>query len=219
MPNDSTSKHAIVNLSFDSSKPSLTIESDWILLCILLVFILLVAFLKRKYFKYFRHYKLDVEISGSPKMVFKVERNYENLYIANRIYIELTTRKAAIPIDENFDNIEEVYDSWYKLFGIIRDELKTLPGKYLKDHDPTMALMGLTRKILNEALRPHLTEHQSKFRKWLKTAKENPDFKDLTPQELQRKYPDFDSLIISMKQVNTTLKQYSEELDRLIKGK
>ena len=152
-------------------------------------------------------------------MVFKVERNHDNLYIANRIHIELTTRKAAILIDENNDSIEEIYDSWYKLFNIIRDEIKTVPGKYLKDHDPTKALIGLTRKILNKGLRPHLTEHQAKFRKWLENAKEEEINKRLSPQELQKKYPDFDNLVTSMKDVNLILANYANELDKLIKGK
>ena len=162
---------------------------------------------------------LEVEISGTPKAVFKVERNHENLYIANRIYIELTTRKAAIPIDENNDSIEEIYDSWYNLFGIIRDEIKTVPGKYLKDHDPTSALIGLTRKILNEGLRPHLTEHQAKFRKWIEREKVKKENENLSPQEIQAKYPDFANLVVSMKAVNLILANYANELDKLIKGK
>jgi len=162
---------------------------------------------------------MEVEISGTPKMTFKVERNHENLFIANRIYIELTTRKAAIPIDENNDSIEEIYDSWYVLFGIIRDEIKTVPGKYLIDHDPTKALIGLTRKILNDGLRPHLTEHQAKFRKWLENAKEEEVNKKLSPQDIQRQYPDFENLVKSMKEVNLILADYAKELDKLIKGK
>jgi hypothetical protein len=159
---------------------------------------------------------LGVEISGSPKAFFKVQRNDDNLFIANRIYIELTTRKAAIPIDEENDVIEEVYDSWYMLFGIIRDEIKTVPGRYLKSHDPTIALIGLTTKILNDGLRPHLTEHQAKFRKWYKQEKAKNE--DISPQELQKRYPDYDNLISSMKQVNQTMIQYANELNKLIRG-
>lgn len=161
---------------------------------------------------------MKFEISGSPKMIFKVERNNDNLYIANRIYIELTTRKAAILIDENNDVIEEVYNSWYQLFGIIREEIKSLPGKYLREHDPTTALIGLTRKILNEALRPHLTEHQARYRRWLETEKANPSNKGKSPQELQKNYPGYVNLIASMKNVNRVLIAYAEELDKLIKG-
>ena len=216
---DSTSTHEIIRWSYDTSKPSMTIESDWIIIGTLVAFFVVLAIVRKRFLSRYHWYEMEVEVSGTPKMSFKVERNHDNLYIANRIYIELTTRKAAIPIDENNDVIEEIYDSWYKLFGIIRDEIKSLPGKYLKDHDPTTALMGLTRKILNDGLRPHLTEHQAKFRKWLSLAQQDPANKDLSPQELQKKYPDFNNLVTSMKAVNLTLINYANELDKLIKGK
>jgi hypothetical protein len=216
---DTTSTTELVRLSFDSSKPSLTIESDWIIILSILILLVVAYIIKRNFSKWFNWYEMEVEISGSPKLKFKVERNHENLFIANRIYIELTTRKAAIPIDENTDIIEEVYDSWYKLFGIIREEIKSVPGKYLKEHDPTAALIGLTRKILNDAMRPHLTEYQAKFRKWLEAEKEDPINKALSPQDLQKKYPDFDNLVASLKLVNVTLTDYAEQLDKLIKGK
>jgi hypothetical protein len=209
----------IFRLSFDKDKPSLTIETDWIVVIVIVGILLLLFFMRRPFLRKLRWHEMEIEISGSPKAVFKVERNEENLYIANRIYIELTTRKAAIPIDETNDVIEEVYDSWYNMFGIIRDELKALPGKYLKNHDATSALIGISRKILNEALRPHLTEHQARFRKWFENAKEAPENSNKSPQEIQQSYPDFQNLVTSMKNVNLTLIRYAEELDTLIKGK
>jgi len=219
---DSSSVHEIIRVSYDKSKPSLTFESSWMIIGLVTGIILLIFLLKRfvfkKHRKALRWHSLEVEISGSPKAVFKVERNYENLYIANRIYIELTTRKAAIPIDENNDVIEEIYNSWYELFGIIREEIKSLPGKYLKNHDPTTALIGLTRNILNEGLRPHLTEYQAKFRKWMENAKKEPENENLSPQEIQKKFPEFEKLVTSMKAVNLVLINYSNELDKLIKG-
>ena len=216
---DTTKIKEIVRLTFDSSKPALIIESDWLILGIILAVILIAYFITRIFSKRVNWREMEIEISGSPKLKFKVERNDDNLYIANRIYIELTTRKAAIPIDENNDVLEEVYDSWYKLFGIIRDEIKSVPGKYLKDHDPTSALIGITRKILNDAMRPHLTEYQAKFRKWLEIAKQDAANKDLSPQDLQKKYQDFANLVASMKLVNQILINYAGELDKLIKDK
>ena len=47
--------------------------------------------------------------------------------VAWKLYIELTTRKAALPFDENHDLIAEVYDSMYVLFGITRQLLLDLP--------------------------------------------------------------------------------------------
>jgi len=135
----------------------------------------------------------------------EVNRSSEIKMFAKRIYIELITRKVAIPIDEDSDVVEEIYNSWYRLFCIIRDELKTLPVDYLNDIENPESVVGLTMKILNEALRPHLTEYQAKYRDWLDTAKRNPKNKDITPQELQKKYPNYEALMESMKQVNKSL--------------
>jgi hypothetical protein len=217
--NDTASIHELIRFTFDSSKPSITIESDWLLLIIVIAIILIAYFIRKPFIKRYFWKELEIEISGSPKITYKVARNDENLFIANRIYIELTTRKAAIPIDESNDVIEEVYNSWYKLFGIIRDEIKSLPGRYLREHDPTSALIGLTSKILNDALRPHSTLYQARFRKWLEDARKDSKYAQLTPQELQKKYPDYDNLIKSMKEVNITLIDYANELYKLIKGK
>lgn len=129
---------------------------------------------------------------------------------AHRIHIELSTRKAAIPIDEKHDVIEEVYDSWYKLFCIIRDELKSLPVPAIRIQDGAADILNLTAEILNEVLRPHLTEHQAKFRKWMKVAKNESRNKKLTPQELQKKYPDYNSLMKSIKDVNKKLIRISD---------
>jgi hypothetical protein len=207
----------IINLEVDYHKPSVLIQSDWWVLILLVLIIIVWVWIYRRYLKNKYHvseftFKMfDVE--------FKLQRTYENLYIANRIYIELITRKAALPIDEENDVIEEVYNSWYKLFGIIRDEIKNVPGQYLQTHDPTKALIGLTMQILNNGLRPHLTEFQARYRKWIETAKSNPQFKDYTPQNLQKEFPDYLKLITSMKAVNQTLIDYSKELENLIKGK
>lgn len=209
----------LLKIAIDYTKPSMTIESDWLLVIIVLLVILLVIILSRKgCFSWFNRYDMEVEISGAPKVKVKVERNNENLFIANRIYIELTTRKAAILFDEENDAIDEVYDSWYKLFGIIRDEIKNVPGRYLKDHDPTSALIGLTTKILNDGLRPHLTFYQARFRKWYEEERARPENSQLSPQEIQRKYADYNNLVKSIKLVNKTLIEFAAELNKLIKG-
>lgn len=131
---------------------------------------------------------------------------------AARIYIELTTRKAAIPIDEENDVIVEIYDSWYKLFCIIREELKTLPMSFFKDNSNEESIVSLSQKLLNDVLRPHLTEHQAKFRAWFENAKRNPRNKSLSPQELQKKYPDYKDLSISLCTTNGLLINITAEI-------
>lgn len=219
MERDSTNI-TLINLQVDWGEPSIYIQSSWWLLGILLLITLIGCLLwYKKARKNFSIHEMSVDISSKPKMTFKVKRSSENLYIANRIYLELVTRKAALPFEEDNDVIIEVYNSWYTLFKTIRDEIKNVPGDYLKSHDSTDALMGLTINILNNGLRPHLTNYQAKFRKWHTNEIEKSENNLLSPQEIQKKYPDYDELVNDLKNVNQILIGYSIELKKLIKGK
>jgi hypothetical protein len=212
-------KTTLINFEIDWSKPTVLIESNWWILVPIIVITLLVCLIwLYKVRKNYSIHEMSVDISTKPKMTFKVKRNTENLYIANRIYLELITRKAALPFDENDDVISEVYDSWYELFKIIRNEIKNVPGEYLISHNPTEELIGLTIRILNEGLRNHLTKYQARFRKWYKTESEKDENKLLSPQQLQEKYPEYDNLIADLKSVNSVLIDYSDNLKKLIKG-
>jgi len=129
----------------------------------------------------------------------------------HRIYVELSTRKAGIPINEDNDVIEEIYDSWYKLFCNIRDEMKLLPAAYFRNSHSYPAIQ-MAHEILNEILRPHLTEHQAKFRRWFENARQNQKNKNIAPQQLQKNYPDYKVLMMSIKEVNKKLVDVAKEL-------
>ena len=121
---------------------------------------------------------------GNSSIKYNVERNYENLEIAHRIYIELITRKAAMPIDTENDVIKEIYDSWYSLFLITRTEIKNLSGGTLQNYKNAEELIIMATDILNKGLRPHLTQYQAKFRKWYTEELENPT----TRAKVHKKY-------------------------------
>jgi hypothetical protein len=136
--------------------------------------------------------------------------NLEIKNFASKIYIELITRKGAIPIDIEHDVIEEIYDSWFKLFCIIREEIKLLPSIYLTQKDKPLPI-SLSIEILNEILRPHLTQHQAKYRHWLGKEKSYPKNRNLTPQELQKKYASYSLIIESIKSINQKLINASQQ--------
>lgn len=161
--------------------------------------------------------KLKYKMGGS-EIEYSINRNFQNIEIAHRIYIELITRKAAIPIDNN-DVIVEVYNSWYTLFQTTREELKKLSGEMLLDNQVSKDLIKLLSDILNIGLRPHLTEHQAKFRKWYNSALTLEENKNKTPQQIQSEYSDYENLFESMKAVNQLLIEHSKRLDEIINGK
>ena len=210
---DSTTIFRIIHLDIDYSNLALIVELGGALLLVIIFIIVLLFVFQRNNKTKFQLVEMGLEISGSPKATFKIKRDYSNLYIANRIYIELITRKVALPFEEDKDVIIEIYDSWYQLFGLIRAEIKTIPGHYLLSKHSGSVLINLTTKILNKGLRPHLTSHQAAFRKWYAVEIKRTASKELSPQEIQAKYPNYSELVKDLKKANQTLINYTKMLE------
>lgn len=212
----------VLNIEFYTNKPSIMVESNWYFLILFFLIIVLLYGIKKFVFnKYIANIK-PVELTlgfGNSSIKYNIERNYQNLEIAHRIYIELITRKAAMPIDNENDVIKEIYDSWYSLFQITRNEIKNISGESLQNYGATEELIKMATDILNKGLRPHLTQHQAKFRKWYDEELEYPNSKGKSPQEIQRNYPEYCELIESMVGVNKLLIEYAKQLNNFIVGK
>ena len=212
----------LLNIEFYYNTPSIVVESNLYLIGGVIVAIALLAYGIKRFFLSKNQSKVDFELVeltlgiGDAHIKYKIRRNYENLEIAHRIFIELITRKAAIPIDEINDVIKEVYDSWYSLFQITRDEIKKLPGESLQKSDQAEELIKMTTAILNEGLRPHLTQYQAEFRKWFEEELGKSENIGKSPQEIQTNYHKYAELIESMKQVNVLLIEYAEQLNKFV---
>ena len=210
-----------VELLFDGEKGLFIIQINiWILLLAAVVFFTIRYLLKQHKKKGPVHeeikpVKLKYKLGGVD-VDYEIVRSYQNVEIAHKIYIELITRKAAIRIEEDKDVIVEVYNSWYALFQITRDELKAIEGKLLQENESSDELVRLLTDILNKGLRPHLTQHQARFRKWYNQELENDENEQKSPQQIQVEYDEYDALIASMKEVNGTLMSYARQLELFI---
>ncbi|WP_406671331.1 hypothetical protein V7O67_06990 [Methanolobus sp. ZRKC4] len=189
----------------------------WILLFIAGVYLILHFGILKKIKSNPELAEISFSLKG-PRVKYKIQRNYENLEIAHRIYTELITRKAANPIDYEHDVIKEIYDSWYQLFKVTREELKQLSGKSLQDRRNSDQLIQMSTDILNMGLRPHLTKYQATFRKWYEEELETEGMKGQSPQMIQKNFPEYTELIESMREVNQLLIDYSEQLHTFIIG-
>jgi hypothetical protein len=221
MLNHLDSTNTMLEVITNVSEPSMTITSNWWVVGTIIALLIGYKILFWKQFKKLRSklfvkgYSFSLK-AGALSINTSVQRSSANLYIANRIYIELVTRKAAIPFDEEHDVIVQIYDSWYQLFNSVRDEIKGLPEEFLTNGNSSSELIELTLKILNTGLRPHLTIYQSRFRKWYDEQKDSSIGQH--PQDIQRNYPDYDALVGSMKEVNDVLQRYAQQLKKMIDG-
>ena len=119
------------------------------------------------------------------------------------MWVELNTRKIGLEFDQKNDVIHEVYNSWYAFFTIARDLLKDIPATRLPY---STELITLTTKVLNDGLRPHLTVWQAKYRKWYGLQKEDTR----SPQEIQKDFPEYDSLVSDLLQTNSRMIEYKK---------
>ena len=124
------------------------------------------------------------------------------------------TRKVGLTFEEDKDVIVEVYNSWYKLFEIIRELLKNVePNKKDKNVEK---LEDILIKTLNEGLRPHLTKWQAKFRRWYDIELKKEENNKVPPQEIQKRYEEYDNLVKDLKNTNEKMVQFAQELKKLI---
>ena len=133
--------------------------------------------------------------------------------IAHQAWAELASRKAGILVEDD-DVIVEVYNSWYALFGALRQLVKEVPVSALHRSSDAKTLLDMLMATINEGLRPHLTKYQARFRSWWKSSADSAS-EALSPQERQREYPEYEELFADMREVNRNLIKLAESLRRL----
>jgi hypothetical protein len=148
----------------------------------------------------------------------KIVSDYQEKKIAHKMWTQLITRKAAIPFERDNDVITEVYDSWYSLFGEIRQLISDIPVEKLRGRKKTdiESLIRLSTQLLNDCMRPHLTQWQAGFRRWYEAEEQNQPL--ASPQEIQRNFFLYEELTKDMESVNKKLCALADELKRLVEA-
>jgi hypothetical protein len=148
-----------------------------------------------------------------------IKPNHQNAQIAHEAWVELSTRKAALPFDESHDVVIEVYDSYYQLFGRLRDLTRHIPAQRLRQCPDTRRLVEIMIRVLNDGLRPHLTRWQAKYRRWYVDALKDPSNRDKTPQQIQKEFPEFAELAADLKALQSDIVKYATFLREIAHGK
>lgn len=167
----------------------------------------------------FRKFEIDQAEFGVGQNKLSFRPNLTDRQIAYAIWVELSTRKIGLPIDFEHDVISEIYDSWFNFFSVTRELIKGVPVSKFKS-DSTQAVIKLSIEVLNEGLRPHLTQWQARFRRWYESELKKYDdgtyseFHD--PQDIQEKFPRYEELKTDMLKVNDNLIKYRKKMRELV---
>ena len=167
----------------------------------------------------FQEFEIDQAEIGVGQSKFRFKPNVTDRQVAYAIWVELSTRKIGLPIDFDHDVITEIYDSWYNFFSITRDLVKSIPVGKVKDAS-TQSIIRLSIEVLNQGLRPHLTQWQARFRHWyereLKKLDSGPGEALLDPQAIQARFPKYAELKADMERVNRSLIRYRQKMRQLV---
>lgn len=188
---------------------------NWLAIVIILALIWILSFLMKKCLNHINKKCITVdEMSlGIGNSSVKFSYSKKDQEIAYKIWVELSTRKIGLPYDKKNDVIKEVYDSWYKFFGITRELLEDIPATritYAGD------LIKLTERVLNIGLRPHLTKWQAKYRRWYE--KELKRDREGTPQDIQKRYSEYDILVKELIETNEKMIEYKKLMKKIAFG-
>lgn len=202
----------IINIELENWY-SLSIKLNYFAIIILFVILFGVSIIVKKISPLLHKNSMyidEVELGIGTNSKVKIKFSREDREIAYKLWVEMSTRKIILPFDEENDVIVEVYDSWYSFFGIARGLLKDIPVEKLNS---SKQLISVTDRVLNKCLRPHLTKWQARFRKWYNLQLDSNS--DLTPQEIQYTYPNYNELVKELKAINKNIDYYGEVLKKL----
>jgi hypothetical protein len=192
--------------------------SKWILLLVLIGVFVYLLYLKLSSNIKSKIYEIDEAIIGIGNQKVKIKPNYQDMQIAYKLWVELSTRKIGLEIDLNNDVINEIYNSWYEFFKLTRELIKDIPVSKIRKDKSTKELVRIAIEVLNEGLRPHLTNWQARFKKWYNVEVKRDENKDLSPQDIQKKYPEYEKLTKEMIIVNQKSIEYRKILRLLAIG-
>lgn len=160
--------------------------------------------------------QISLGIGGSS---ITLKPNRADRQIAHKMWVELNTRKIGLQIDFENDVLIEIYSSWYSFFKITRELIKEIPVEQIGSKSGDVEFIDLAVDVLNIGLRPHLTLWQARFRCWYDNEIENVDKnKHISPQEIQKKFPQYLELKTDLEKVNRRLIYYKEQLRKISRG-
>ncbi len=184
----------------------------------LIIAVISVWFFRGGLFRRIRSFEIEEAELGLGSHRITLRPNEVDRQIAYKIWVELSTRKIGLEIDLDDDVIYEIYDSWYSFFSVTRELLKDVPASKFSRSE-TKQIIDLTIRVLNEGIRPHLTKWQARFRRWYERELERDENETFSPQDIQKKYPEFDSLSNDLIEVNVRLIAFRQQMHRAVVGR
>lgn len=120
------------------------------------------------------------------------------------LYVELITRVAVEPLDDNHGMAREALNSLYQLFPTTREILRQA-GPSVGGRMPSVGALAV--EVLNRGLRPFLTKWHPELLHW-----ESQRSSNTSPRDHERAFPGMAELRRELKDLQSELRTYARAL-------
>ncbi len=169
--------------------------------------IFIIGIIKTGFFKKLKYFKIkEIKINN-----VTLKADYKVFELIYKICVEMENRTITKQINEDFDSIEDIYNSRHNFFCFVRENIKEFPIEEYSKYKETISYIN---SMLNDVLRPHLTKYQKNFRWRLENNK--PLYKNLSAIEIEKLYPFHAQIIAELKSTNEKLNEYKKTFNSLI---
>jgi len=180
----------------------------WVAICFLIIGYLLCLLRKSKLFLH----EIEIQVFG---FKLNIKPNVQDIQVAYKLWVELSTRKLGLPIDKDLDLILDLHRSFYTFFQIARKILSEIPATKASNKN-TQQIIRIILIILNDKIRKYLTKWHADYRQWYKRESKQLYKQNLSPAEFQRKYPKYDELMRDLLKLNEEVIDLKKALAKII---
>jgi len=141
--------------------------------------------------------------------------------IGFKALVQIGSHQITRGVDLSNDNLPKVYEAAYRMFLRIRELMGDLPVDEFSRGRSAQRIYEALNATLNETLRPHLTKWPEQYCQWRDGFVKTKAGSKLSAQDLQKHFPQRQTLMRELKEVAQSLKVDARKLKALVfaKGK
>lgn len=152
--------------------------------------------------------KLSVSISGVSFAGFEITLKDTDANVKNKVRNYLNTKRSLFYIKPEYDNICEVFTSYYAIYDFLRGQLLEFENRKKTDSRLYCEIQNMLKE-----LNKFLTMYQSDYRRWFAWYEKQKEECYIPLAEFQKAYPSYDILIRHFKELNLSMQEHAKVFD------
>lgn len=152
--------------------------------------------------------KLSVSVSGVSFAGLEITLKDTDANVKNRVRNYLNTKRSLFYIKPEYDNICEVFTSYYAIYDFLRGQILEFENKKKTNSKLYCEIQNMLKE-----LNIFLTMHQSDYRRWFTWYEKRNEEYYVPLAEVQKAYPSYEILIRDFIKLNLSMQEHAKVFD------